>query len=276
MTTRLSVALCAMGLAILPATARAPRHPELRVVTSGSEEALVLGSTTLSRPFGAQLVDHMQVVGAFGTARERFYLVEGNAGATCPARYLIVTARAGQAPAMSAPFGTCGMGATVRQDARGLVITVAPGPADRQPLRYFYGRSGLRRLDLPLAAGSPLLHCPAAPTRSGFDSVALTAEFDQILPAYYRTASGVRRAQIAPDQLRDMLARMACLAADADAEPIIPKAATALFASKRYGETSFAMLDDLATASASGPELRASARAFAATMHYYVARHEPL
>jgi hypothetical protein len=167
------------------------------------------------------------------------------------------------------------MGATVRRDARGLLISVAPGPADRQPVRYVYGRGGLRQIDLPPAAGAFLHHCPPEPAQLG-PGGGLTAEFDQIFPLYYRTASGVRRAEIGPDQLRDMLARMACLVTDPDADSFIPKAATALFVSKRYGETSFAILDDLASTPASDPQLRAAARTLGATMHYYVARHEPL
>ena len=275
MRFRLAVGFAAVTLAIASAPARVPRNSELRVVTSGSEEALALGKTTLSRPFGALLVDHLRIVGAYRSVGELYYLVEGTAGATCPARYLIVTPRAGQSPAISAPFGTCGMGATVRRDARGLIISVAPGPTDRQPVRYFYGRAGLRQIDMPRTAGAILRRCPTAPAQLG-SNAGLTAELDRIFPPDYRTASGIRHAQIGPDQLREMLAHMACLAADPDAEPVIPKAATALFVSKRYGETSFAILDDLASAPASDPQLRASARTFAATMHYYVARHEPL
>lgn len=274
MRFRLAVGFASMTLAIVSAPARVPRNSELRVVTSGSEEALALGKTTLSRPFGALLVDHMRIIGAYRSAGELYYLVEGTAGATCPARYLIVTSRAGQSPAISAPFGTCGMGATVRRDARGLIVSVAPGPADRQPVRYFYGRGGLRQIDMPRTAAALLHRCPAAAQLGS--NAGLAAELDRILPPDYRTASGIRRAQIGPDQLREMLAHMACLASDPDAEPVIPKAATALFVSKRYGETSFAILDDLASTPASDPQLRASARAFAATMHYYVGRHEPL
>jgi len=274
----MKLALCLAAVCAGSSVARTPQS-ELTVVTAGNEQGLKYGGTLLSRPFGAQLVDTIRIVGTYGSARERFYLVEGSAGANCPARYLIVTARPGQPPALSAPFGTCGIGATVRPSGGGLMITVAPGPTDRLPIRYLFGRAGLRQLDLPshsltIAAGAPGLHCPAPHGTIATDFAA--TEFDRVLPVYYRSSGNLRHAEIAPDTLRAMVASLACLSSIDGEDPTVAKAAVALFASKRYGDASFAALDQVASMPGSDPQMRASARAFSATMHYFVLRREAL
>ncbi len=274
------LALCLAAVSAGSLIARTPRS-ELTVVTAGNEQGLKYGGTLLSRPFGAQLVDTIRIVGTYGSARERYYLVEGSAGANCPARYLIVTARPGQPPALSAPFGTCGIGATVRPSSGGLLITVAPGPTDRQPTRYVFGRAGLRQLDIPsrsamAATGAPGLHCPAPHGPIATDAAATAVEFDRVLPADYRSSKGLHRAEIAPDELRAMVAELACLSSVDGSDPAVAKAAVPLFASKRYGDASFAALDQVAAMPGSDPQMRASARAFSATMRYYVLRREAL
>jgi hypothetical protein len=274
------LALCLAAVSAGSSLARTPRS-ELTVVTAGNEQGLKYGGTLLSRPFGAQLVDTSRIVGSYGSARERYYLVEGSAGANCPARYLIVTARPGQPPALSAPFGTCGIGATVRPSSSGLMITVAPGPTDRLPTRYSFGRAGLRQLDLPsrgamVATGAPGLHCPAPHGPIATDPAAMAFEFDRVLPADYRSSRGLHRAEIAPDELRAMVAALACFSSVDASDPTVAKAAVPLFASKRYGDASFAALDQVASTPGSDPQMRASARAFSATMRYYVLRREAL
>jgi hypothetical protein len=57
---------------------------------------------------------------------------------------------------------------------------------------------------------------------------------------------------------------------------MVYKAATPLFASKRYGTASFATLDRIAGATNSEAALRASARILSAQMRYFVAKREPL
>lgn len=274
------LALCFAAASVGSSLAGAPRS-ELTVVTAGNEQGLKYGGTLLSRPFGAQLVDTIRIVGSYGSARERYYLVEGSAGANCPARYLIVTARPGQPPALSAPFGTCGIGATVRPSGGGLMITVAPGPTDRLPTRYAFGRAGLRQLDMPsrgamVATGAPGLRCPAPVGPIATDAAATAAEFDRVLPTDYRSSKGLRQADIAPDELRGMVAGLACLSSVDASDSSVAEAAAPLFASKRYGAASFAALDQIASMPGSDPQMRASARAFSATMRYYVLRREAL
>ena len=90
------------------AAAPARRTPVgLTVVNAGSDQALRLGETTLSRPFGAQLVDRLTVVGRHALPGSRtLWLVRGDGGAECPARYVVVGTAPGEAPTVGTPFGT--------------------------------------------------------------------------------------------------------------------------------------------------------------------------
>jgi hypothetical protein len=272
---------CAVSGAAFAAKPARVADPELVVVTSGSEQALKLGETTLSRPFGAQLVDSLTIVGRYGSPIERFYLIEGAAGAACPARYVVVSAKRRQPPLVSSPLGGCGRNAQARLAGAGLMVTVSPGPDGMGAARYQYERGAVRSLDAP----SPLANAqPAAPRfrchnpsdLAALDGNVLEAELDRTLPADYRASRGLKRAEIDPRDLHQMVAGLACLATMPGGVNRISDAATPLFASRRYGDAAFASLDRLAGASNSDVGLRASARLFSAEMKYRVRRREPL
>ena len=63
--------------AILTTPATAQR--KLTVISAGSEQALAAGKTVLSRPFGAQLVDRLAVVGSYPAGPTTYHLVRGDA-----------------------------------------------------------------------------------------------------------------------------------------------------------------------------------------------------
>jgi hypothetical protein len=271
-----ATALAAPGDA---ARTRRPAPPALTVVTSGSEQALKLGDTVLSRPFGANLVDSMAVVGSYGTAAERYYLVEGTAGATCAARYVVVAAKPGQPPIVSEPFGNCTKGISARPTARGLEMMLTAGGTGAS--RFAYVNGAIRPLDLPPdaiddIAAPQTVRCRNPGAMAGLDGAAFELELERTLPIAYRRASAVRRADIAADSLHEMVAGLACLSSWPGAGKMVFKAATPLFASKRYGAASFATLDRIAGATNSESALRASARNLSAQMRYFVGRQEPL
>ncbi|QJU59886.1 hypothetical protein HL653_20975 [Sphingomonas sp. AP4-R1] len=260
--------------------AKRPAAPALTVVTSGSEQALKLGETLLSRPFGADLIDSMTVIGRYGTAAEPLYVVEGTAGATCAARYVVVAARAGQPPVLSAPFGTCAKGISVRQGLHGLEMQLIPGTGT-EPTLYAYANGAVRPLDARAEVADRIappqtLRCRNPGDMAGLDGDAFDAQLGETLPTAYRTDRAVRRAEIAPAALHEMVAGLACLAAWPGAGNAVFKAATPLFASKRYGTASFATLDRIAGATNSEAALRASARTLSAQMRYFVGKREPL
>ena len=62
------------------------------VVSAGSEQAIKLGKTVISRPFGAELVDHLAVVGSYSVQGARLHLIRGKGGSDCPARYAVIAA----------------------------------------------------------------------------------------------------------------------------------------------------------------------------------------
>lgn len=273
-------ATAALATPALAARRQPAPPPALAVVTSGSEQALKLGDTLLSRPFGAELVDTIAVVGRYGTRAEPLYVVEGTAGATCAARYVVVSARSGQPPVVSAPFGTCVKGIAVRQTVRGIEMQLTPSSSGGAS-RFAYADGALRPLDAPTIAADGIaapqtLRCRNPGDMAGLDGDAFEAQLEETLPAAYRTSGAVRRAEIAPSALHEMVAGLACLATWPGAGDAVHKAATPLFASRRYGTASFATLDRIAGATNSEAALRASARILSAQMRYQLGRREPL
>ena len=272
-----------IALTLLASAADAARSAErgLTVITSGSEQALQLGETVLSRPFGAQLVDSMAIVGRYGARAERLWIVQGTAGATCPARYVVVSAKSGQPPIVSAPFGTCGTGVRAQPSGGGLLLSVAPLAPGAAPSRYMFRNGGVTPLDgtatvAVTQAAQQTVRCRNPGDMAALDGTAFEYELDRALPAAYRTSGSVRRAEIAPTALHEMVAGLACLASWPGGGRPVTRAATPLFASKRYGAASFAALDRIAGATNSEPGLRASARYLYGEMRYRVGAREPL
>lgn len=287
-----SIAMVTLAAAFTaPAAAQNPQKAsshEIAVVTSGSEQALQVGGAVLSRPFGAQLVDRLSVVGSYRVGGRTYHLVRGDAAGDCPARYVVITREADGAPAPTEPFGTCSMGARGRV-SRGAFIVTMPATAAGGPLvRFRYDQGTMRLIDaMPAAAvaragGAPgfaareASSCRAPTATDPVDQAAVLADFQRSYPAEFRKISTLKHTEIAPDELRATVTGLACLARWPGAEEIVPEMATPLFASKRYGPAAFASIDTIAKDPTSDVNLRAAVRAFGAEMLYRVDRREPL
>lgn len=262
--------------------------PAIAVISAGNEQALALGKTVISRPFGAQLVDRIAVVGSIRTRTGAFHLVRGEATGDCPARYLVVFQPTAGAPVTGEPFGTCAAVARGAATRSGFVVTMAATAAGGPPVRFRYESGKMRLLDArPAAAvasaegeiGFGARQASACRTPTSADSAtqaAMLAEFTRSYPAEYRSAKRLKRTDIAPDELRATVTGLACLSRWPGAERVVPEAALPLFASKRYGPLAFQLIETVARDPASDINLRAAVRAFGSEMTYRVERREPL
>ena len=283
-----SAAALSLALIVAPPAAAQRGEAGIAVVPSGSEQALRLGSTVLSRPFGAQLVDRIAVVGSYRGAGGVYHLVRGDAGGECPARYVVVTRDGEGAPVVTEPFGTCGTGARGAINAGTFVVTMPATAAGGPAVRYGFDGGKMVALDArPAAAiadaqGRPgyaarqASACRSPTSADPATQAAVVQQFEAEYPAQYRRQASLRRAQITPEELRATVTGLACLSRWPGAQKVVPEAATPLFASKRYGPAAFAVIETVATDPASDANLRASVRAFGAEMLYRVDRREPL
>lgn len=278
----LTVALCASPLCA--ATARPPaRMAELRVVTAGNEPALRYRHATIARPFGAQLVDRMAIVQRFTLGRERLYLVRGEAGSDCPARYLVVVIRPGAAPSLTAPFGSCQPGATARLARGQLLISLPPAHPGEMPERYAYaqgavtpaGPFAVRPRDTGVARRQDEGGSCRPYREIGAAHGNVAQALDQLLPEGQGRPDAIKHRNFAPSEMRALVAGLACLAALPDRDRLVTRRATPLFANRRHGDAAYAALDDLARSPGTQPDLRAALRAFSAQMHYAVASNSP-
>ena len=96
---------------------------------------------------------------------------------------------------------------------------------------------------------APTLRCTAfvgaknAPTRVQQQRAdALIAAFEKAYPSGLVNPSRVDTAAIPPTTLKVIVEQLACLSTHPGADPFVPEQAAALFASKRYGKTAFALL----------------------------------
>lgn len=288
---RLSLSALSIALAAAaPVAARTtpPRKSGIAVISAGSEQALALGKIVISRPFGAQLVDRIVVVGSYRSSGGTFHLVRGDAAGQCPVRYVVVFQSTSGVPVASEPFGTC---ALVRRGAigrDGFVVTMPATAAGGPPVRFRYEGGRMRLLDArPAAAiastdGRPgfaarqASACRIPTSADGASQAAVLADFAQNYPVEYRTSKLLKRTDITPDELRATVTALACLSRWPGAERVVPEAATPLFASKRYGPAAFQLIETIARDASSDVNLRAAVRAFGTEMTYRVDRREPL
>lgn len=286
--TALITLIAGLAAPIAAAPRKPAPKPPIAVVSAGSEQAIALGKTVLSRPFGAQLVDRIAVVGSTRTRGGVFHLIRGESVGACPVRYLVVFQAGATAPVISEPFGTCAAGGRGSVTRAGFVVTMPATAAGGPPVRFRYEGGRMRLLDARPAAG-----IASADGRAGFAArqaatcrtptsadaatqAAVLAEFDRSYPPEYRSARLLKRSEIAPDELRATVTGLACLSRWPGAERVVPDAATPLFASKRYGPTAFQMVETIARDPSSDANLRAAVRAFGTEMIYRVDRREPL
>ncbi|PAX06969.1 hypothetical protein [Sphingomonas lenta] len=276
-----------LALSLAPAAADAQRRPaptparDVAIVSAGSEQAVRLGDVTLSRPFGAQLVDRLAVAGSYAVNGRRLHLIRGEAAGDCPARFVVVEAARGADPVVSDPFGTCSPAASARVSRGALVVSMPATAAGGPPVRFAYQGGAVRLLDArPAAApaadagGAPGYAAPAPSScrsAAGVDAATqaeILADFERSYPAEYRRAKTLENAAVAPDELRGLLTGMACLATWPGSERVV-EVARPLFES-RHGPQAFATLDAIARDPLTEANLQAAVRRFSAEMTYQV------
>jgi hypothetical protein len=262
-----TLAILIAATAALPATARRARAP-----VPVDSQSIRLGTTVVTRPFGAELVDRLALVGSYRLHGRRVHLVRGDAGGACPARYVFVTDQSGGAPIVSAPFGSCSAGARVRASTTALEIAM-PSTSPGMVARYAFDGTTVRPVD---ASGiAQVEECPSPSRVDTATQVEAVAAFERDYPAEFRSRGALGRVEIDGEEMRSLVIALACLAPLPAAEQRVPTIATPLFAS-RHGRAAFATLAGVADDPGSSTHLRASARSFAAEMTYRLARREPL
>lgn len=246
------------------------------VVSAGSEQAVRVGKTVISRPFGATLVDNLQVVGSYGGKALRYHLIRGVATGDCPARFVVTVERSGHAPITTDPFGTCSGAATARIRRGTLEVSMPAVVAGNPPARFVYEAGAMRPLPgsattLATAPGTPAAAEPSCRAAAHVDAetqASALADFDESYPLVYRRESSLKKTDIAPEELRDIVTGMACLSTWPGAETLVPERATPLFRSRRYGAAAFSALERVAHDPATSANLKAAVRTFSAEMLY--------
>ncbi|KQT35002.1 hypothetical protein ASG29_02385 [Sphingomonas sp. Leaf412] len=283
--TRALLAITAAALVLAPSVAAQRR---VAIVSSGNEQAIAAGKTILSRPFGAQLVDRLSVIGSYPAGRVTYHLVRGDAAGQCPSRFVVVATGTGAAPEASEPFGTCAGQARAAATRTGFVVTMPATAQGGPPVRFGWDSGKMRLLDAMPAAvvaeadGAPgyaarqAATCRTPTSADPGTQAAVVEEFTRDYPGDFRTQSTLNRTDIPADELRATVTGLACLARWPGAETVVPEAATPLFASKRHGEAAFRTIQVIARDPNSDANLRAAVRAFGAEMLYRVDRREPL
>jgi hypothetical protein len=253
------------------------------VISAGSEQAIKLGKTVISRPFGAELVDRLAVVGSYSVQGARLHLIRGNGGSECPARYAVIVARAGQEPQVSQSFGTCSTAA--RPQLRRGVFTVAMPAANGGPLvQYHYanGRMLPRTATITQGAGAigpAPVAASACRAASAIDPAVQTTTldtFERDWPKAYRRTGTLKKVEIGQSEMRRAVTDLACMASWPIGERRVPELATPLFRSQRHRAAAFAALESIQRDPDTDANLKAVARSFSAEMRYRIALDPPL
>jgi len=254
------------------------------VVSAGSEQAIKLGKTVISRPFGAELVDHLSVVGSYTVQGARLHLIRGKAGTECPARYAVIVARTGQEPLVTESFGTCSTAARP-QLRRGMFTVAMPATPAGGPLVQFRYANGRMHAPSPAMTQGAGLIGPAAPAVSACkaanaidpsDQARALDAFEAGWPKSYRRTGTLKRVELGQSEMRRVVTDLACMASWPIGERRVPELATPLFRSTRHREAAFAALESIQRDADADANLKAVARSFSAEMRYRIALDPPL
>ncbi|AQR73339.1 hypothetical protein BXU08_06485 [Sphingomonas sp. LM7] len=248
------------------------------VVSAGSEQAIKLGSTVISRPFGVELVDHLAVVGSYTVQGARLHLIRGKSGSDCPARYAVIVTQAGQAPRVTDAFGTCSAAAKP-QLRRGVFSVAMPATTAGGPLvQYHYanGRMHARQAALTQGAGivGPAATASVCRPAHSLDAAAQAAaidSFERDFPRAYRRTGTLKKVTFGQGELRRLTTDLACMASWPAGERRVPELATPLFRSKQHREAAFAALESVQRDPEADANLKAVTRSFSAEMRYRAA-----
>lgn len=279
MQTAIVATIAALAVAAPGGAQKARPAPKssTAVAATGGGQAIRIGKTVVVRPFGAELVDRLALVGSYRLRGRAVHLVRGDAGGACPSRFVFVSEQPGAAPVASSPFGTCSGDARVSASASTLVVAMTAaggGPV----ARFVFDGGSVRTLE-GAASSAGLAVAPSCLPASRVDATLQAdaiATFERDFPLDYREPGRLKKVDIAPETLRAWVAELACLAPWPAAEQRVLHVATPLFASRRHGSAAFAALDSIARDPASNAHLRAVARSFAAEMTFRVERRRSL
>ncbi|NIJ22170.1 hypothetical protein FHS95_003885 [Sphingomonas naasensis] len=255
------------------------------VVSAGSEQAIRLGKTVISRPFGAELVDRLSVVGSYSIKGARLHLIRGSGGAQCPARYAVIVTRPGEEPRIGQSFGTCSTAAQPRL-RRGEFSVAMPATAAGGPLvRFHYANGRMHSAAPALTQGAGTMApaqttmaspCKSANAVTAADQARALDAFERDWPKAYRRTGTLKKVTLGPGEMRRLTADLACMASWPAGERRVPELATPLFRSKQHRDAAFAALESIQHDPATDANLKAVARSFSAEMRYRIALDPPL
>lgn len=254
------------------------------VVSAGSEQAIRLGKTVISRPFGAELVDRLAVVGSYPMKGARLHLIRGSGGAQCPARYAVIVTRTGHEPQIGQSFGTCSAAAQPRL-RRGEFTVAMPATAKGGPLVRFHYANGRMQAPAPVLtqgagtmapARAPASVCKSANAVDPVDQSRALDAFERDWPKAYRRTGTLKRVTLGQSEMRALVTDLACMASWPIGERRVPELATPLFRSERHRTAAFAALESIQKDPGTDANLKAVARSFSAEMRYRIALDPPL
>lgn len=267
----LAIAAASLGVALPPASAQ-----RATVARSGNDQSVRIGRAVVARPFGAELVDRLTVVGSYRIGGRTAYLVRGDAAGQCPSRFVFATENAGGTPIISAPFGTCRGNVRVRSSAGLLTVTMPSLSDPAVSQRFAFDGTTVRSLDAPApgtVAAAP--DCPVAAHVDPALQEATIAAFKNEFPVEYRSRRALNRIAIDPLELKAVVTTLACFAPWPAAGRTVTKLATPLFSSN-HARAAYSTLTAIAEDPSSNANLRAATRSFAAEMNFAVARRKAM
>jgi hypothetical protein len=254
------------------------------VISAGSEQAIRIGKTVLSRPFGAELVDRLAVVGSYSVKGARLHLIRGSGGSECPARYAVIVTRAGQEPQISQSFGTCSPAAQPRLRRGVFSVAMPASPAGGPIVQFSYANGRMRPVAATLtqgagsmaAAAQTVPMCRATATIGAADQARALDAFERDWPKAYRRSGTLKRVDLGQGEMRRIVTDLACMASWPVGERRVAELATPLFRSQRHRASAFAALESIQRDPDADANLKAVARSFSAEMRYRIALDPPL
>jgi hypothetical protein len=250
------------------------------VVSAGSEQAIRVGKTIVSRPFGVELVDRLAVVGSYPVKGAQLHLIRGTSAGDCPARYAVIVARPGQAPQVGQSFGTCSTAAQPRLRRGEFTVAMPASPAGGPLVQYLYANGRMHPRQAAITQGVGIVGAATAPAPASvcrpahsIDASAQAAAIDSFehdWPKAYRRTGSLKKIAFSPSAMRRLTTDLACMASWPAGDRRIGALATPLFRSK-HREAAFAALDSVQRDPDADANLKAVTRSFSAEMRYRAA-----
>ncbi|MDV3457231.1 hypothetical protein RZN05_09575 [Sphingomonas sp. HF-S4] len=250
------------------------------VVSAGSEQAIRVGKTVISRPFGVELVDRLAVVGSYPVKGAQLHLIRGTSAGDCPARYAVIVARPGQAPQVGQSFGTCSTAAQPRLRRGEFTVAMPASPAGGPLVQFHYANGRMHPRQATLTQGAGITGTATTPTPAvcrpahSIDAAAQAAAidgFERDWPKAYRRTGSLKKITFSQGQMRRLTTDLACMASWPAGDRRVAELATPLFRSKQHRAAAFAALESVQRDPDADANLKAVTRSFSAEMRYRVA-----